>query len=54
MMHNKFSIGGTVSHRQSKMHRFVIVAVMPSVPEKKGDYLYECRSVDSETKVFRN
>lgn len=55
MKFNKFNIGDTIKHQKSDSHIFIIIEVLPTVPEKSGDYFYECRLIDSDSvKSFYN
>ena len=51
MKYNKFKLGDIVKHNENDAPEFIIVEVLESVPEKKGDYLYACIIYGSEGKA---
>jgi hypothetical protein len=45
--YNKYNIGDTVKHEENQSLEFVIVDILPGVPEKKGTYLYSCQVISN-------
>lgn len=44
---NKWEIGDVISHAENDFLEFQVVDIYPSVPEKRGDYLYCCKLLNT-------